>query len=245
MVEIDTGTGEHSGICLFCEKPNSTYEHAWPDWLCRFIIERLAPTQRSAVRAQIELKVPMCGDCNHKWMKALEDAVNPLLKVMFDGTPQRLDQRSTRFLRRWAVKTALVFERVHGNELAHPLTKQSLRQGGMPFGATVLLGRYVGEDRLDQSRSYFPVPAVPPLVGVVNTSWTTLTIGQVFLAVLTDSAEHPSPHLTDAGQRFFTDLPRGGAVVNWPAADPIGDDIVGVIRLGPNPELRRLPRITR
>jgi hypothetical protein len=61
--------------CPFCDfQSDLTREHVWPDWYSRELQARgVTLTGDVVVNNRIDLTVPVCGNCNNKWMSVLEN----------------------------------------------------------------------------------------------------------------------------------------------------------------------------
>jgi hypothetical protein len=156
---------------------------------------------------------------------------------MMVGQPSVLSPKESFALRRWAIKTAAVFEGFSGNFYASERLRRSLRFGQSPTHAAVLLGRYSGRHLLVHTRAVY----TDPLNDDAPLTWVTLVLGQVLLCVFSDfDVRHKSTTLTPEAARNFIQLPPGnsGIEVQWPPALTVDDDLLAVLEKGPNRELR-------
>ena len=81
--------------CIFCDRPAGTrLAYAWPDWLCRFLVERhgrWCPTHGERGIDLVTLgahgargrqdRRRVCDTCREGWIQRLEDNVSPFLTV--------------------------------------------------------------------------------------------------------------------------------------------------------------------
>jgi hypothetical protein len=112
--------------CIFCGAKADSYEHVFPDWINRVIVNdeidseffsvadgkvedaRNYKTNKAAgLRAKI-----VCQRCNHGWMAQLEEAAGALLHPLIVGQETTLDQAEQLLAAQWAAKTAMVGETV-------------------------------------------------------------------------------------------------------------------------------------
>ncbi len=103
--------------CPFCDSRSGlTREHVWPDWYSRELHARGAIlTGDIIVDNRIEVTVPVCGDCNNKWMSVLEGDTKQLLVPMADAAtgsrpPISLSAAKQVRLATWAVKTVYLID---------------------------------------------------------------------------------------------------------------------------------------
>lgn len=100
--------------CIFCGDPGGSNEHAWPDWLRRYLVPLVTAIPRprrlnsmrsesgSTGRRNITVQC-ICDGCNRGWMRKLEDHFNALLKQMMLGHSSVLSPKESFALRRWAI----------------------------------------------------------------------------------------------------------------------------------------------
>jgi hypothetical protein len=108
-VQIDT--------CPFCDSQTDlTVEHVWPDWYSRELRTRGIPlTGDIIVNNRIEVTVPVCENCNNRWMSVLENDCKPLLLSMEKAAkkgnpPTEFSAAEQTRLATWAVKTAYLID---------------------------------------------------------------------------------------------------------------------------------------
>jgi len=119
--------------CPFCNEPNATEEHAFPQWLSRELttigglIDRTAQHLPRPLR-KVGATVPVCGSCNNRWLSVLENDVRPVLTPLVRGEERQLDLREQRLLAAWASKTAMMLDIASGNPVIPAGFFQELRQ---------------------------------------------------------------------------------------------------------------------
>lgn len=137
--------------CIFgCGAPADSREHSpWSDWIIRRFatlgvrgsingVEFHDPTQKS-VRVKC-----VCQSCNTTWMKALEDAVVPIVGGMMDGRTTPLDSEARGRLAKWAIKNAMVFEQLNPDDpifFSDHERSEFREHGQIPRRVTVLAAR--------------------------------------------------------------------------------------------------------
>ncbi len=112
--------------CIFCDNPLTgvrAREHAIPRWLMEYLgigeeqlylavaqsaDDVVTNSRKHTAGRFVEGRV--CGDCNNRWMSALETEAMPILKPLIDGTVSLLSISNTErtIVARWATKTAYV-----------------------------------------------------------------------------------------------------------------------------------------
>jgi hypothetical protein len=119
---------------------------------------------------------------------------------MMVGQSSVLSSKEPFALRRWAIKTAAVFEGFSGNFYASERLRRSLRFGQSPSHAAVLLGRYSGRHLLVHTRAVY----TDPLNDDAPPTWVTLVLGPLLLCVFSDFDVRPkSTTLTPEAARNF------------------------------------------
>ncbi|MBL8776752.1 MAG: hypothetical protein JNK12_12490 [Acidimicrobiales bacterium] len=179
----------------------------------------------------------VCAKCNNGWMRRLEDEVADALKVMILGLPRRLSKKEAFFLRRWAIKTAVMLTSSQNQILMSPRLRRSLYNGGSKHAA-VHLGQFQGTTyRLTCNFVSWESVERP-----ARMSWVILTLGSVLLTVFGDyDLAFSEVKLGSGARRFLTDLPPAGVEIDWPdvlAIDYAGRDI---LRDGPMKFMHDVP----
>jgi hypothetical protein len=141
--------------CIFCGGTPVTSEHLWPQWIQRDVYAGVTSFKHSydvgdgspigwgALGIDVKVRA-VCADCNNGWMATLESDARALLLPMVFGRYTQLHADEQALLTRWAAKTALVFQAMHGEYLAamKPHLDQ-VYQHGLPLpGSWVWLARF-------------------------------------------------------------------------------------------------------
>lgn len=123
-----------SRVCLFCGGSPVTKEHVWPAWVRRKVnVTEPMRYEQSLRRADEEMtthvfQLPVydlqvravCRDCNSGWMARLEDGAREVLDGPLEGRGRAFHETSQRTLAAWALKTAMMLEQTHRDDLAIP-----------------------------------------------------------------------------------------------------------------------------
>lgn len=106
-----------ANACPFCDaSDNLTREHVWPDWYTKELQARGAVLTGDIVRNnRIEVTVPVCAECNNKWMSVLENDCKDLMISMTDAavvnhTAIELNRQQQTRLATWGLKTAYLID---------------------------------------------------------------------------------------------------------------------------------------
>lgn len=168
-------------------------------------------------------------------MRKLEERSSPMLKVLMVQGRYEISQRDIFFLRRWAIKTAAVFEAFDGNLHTSDQLRKTLRNGSSPDDVAVILGAYKGNTMLMHSRSVY----ADPQQNGQTVTWVTLVAGSMVLFVFNEFTRHKSVNLRPEVQAHFVQLAKSDpSPISWPYGNPIHDDLLDVASRGPNPEMR-------
>jgi hypothetical protein len=118
------------GGCIFGHKGQLSKEHFWSAWMEELFPKEAAPahheyfsartkktilvgqprlTTRQGAAITKKLRV-VCRDCNHGWMKALEEQARPILTPLIRGEPINLDLDQQRTLAEWITLKAMIAE---------------------------------------------------------------------------------------------------------------------------------------
>ena len=113
-------------VCVFCGGSPITWEDVWPRWIGEYLgkaevtIEARNRQSMDEPHRLLYKKVKLsfsakrrrvCAPCNNEWMSELENAVSPLLKMMFDEKIALvLSAAQQRTLATWTFKTALMLQ---------------------------------------------------------------------------------------------------------------------------------------
>jgi hypothetical protein len=144
--------------CIFCGARADSYEHVFPDWINRVIVNQEIDSEFFSVAdgkvedarnyktnkaAGLRAKI-VCKRCNHGWMAELEDAVSTLLPPLIVGQETTLDQSEQLLAAQWAVKTAMVGETIMYRQAKFSQDDRNLvrEQGHPPLRAHVAIAAY-------------------------------------------------------------------------------------------------------
>lgn len=144
--------------CIFCGAKADSYEHVFPDWINRVIVnDKLDAEFFSVADGKIEearsytagkaagLRARIvCGPCNRGWMAQLEQAASSLLRPLILGQETTLDQPQQLLAAQWAAKTAMVGESIMYREAKFSQEDRDLvrEQGHPPLRARVSIAAY-------------------------------------------------------------------------------------------------------
>ena len=231
--------------CIFCDRPSGSAEFAWPEWVCRFLIERqevhrleqTASDSDLAILDRMEREVDtavtrVCETCREGWVRRLDDDVKPFLKPMLAGEPTRLPPAHQWLLARWAAKTAVVLECSLDTPVRTPrATCEHLRNVGVHPGTQVLVGHYDGASQvltyerdlfsrtIDGDQRFFPQ--------------ATLVIGCVFIQVFDGPWRSGLPDVIRPTSQPLIPLVGGpGDDIAWPPSSSIDDSRYELARFG-------------
>jgi hypothetical protein len=110
----------NAGLCVFCGRGPLTEEHIYRKKLRKLLPDQEPgthrrqraedPGERSYHGKPIQETVTcVCGpNCNHGWMRKLEDDAYRHLKPLIQGHPGKLDLTNRTWITKWSFKTALI-----------------------------------------------------------------------------------------------------------------------------------------
>lgn len=154
-----------TAACIFCGTTPTTKEHIFPRWMHSHMPPRESGKAASFMallhrdRSEfLHAKMPgdirdwqikcVCGgsstSCNAGWMKAIEDASEPVIAKLMAGEELRLFPADQEKIAAWAVLKAMV---VHHRSSHHLRRRQLRRTGQPPAGWAVWIGHYKGDER--------------------------------------------------------------------------------------------------
>ena len=239
-------------LCVFCEgeiPPGAPPEHVIAKWFTKFRPKGAVfrHTERPEIRGNVEHppRVPefsskkfdltantICPVCNHGWMSDLENDVSTLLTAIIEGEDQGLSVDRQVLLSRWVTKTALTWDQskprqrrffplhycrwLHDHQLPPP-------------GATIRLGRYLGDSRefvqMIYDGLYREAPANPEAPGMPQGHRAIMRIGQ-FVGELTIT-EEGKPVLRETGDiaSLLVTIWPSVEAQSWPPRVALDDDI--------------------
>lgn len=178
--------------CPFCDSVEGlTREHVWPDWYSRELQERGAVlTGDIIVDNRIEITLPVCGDCNNKWMSVLESDAKKLLLLMADAatgsrSPVRLSAPDQARLATWAVKTAYLIDAYQAPLIPRGFLHELALQRVPNAWTVVWVGGYTTDValRADKRALDFSTTAGKPTINSPNGFVITFTILNIVFQV--------------------------------------------------------------
>jgi hypothetical protein len=118
------------GLCIFCQRlGNLSKEHLWSDWMTDLFPQEAVPAHHEVISVRSRKVIPVrsntmtrqggvitkklrvvCRDCNHGWMKALEEAARPILTPLIVGDPIVLNRDQQKILAEWITLKMMVAE---------------------------------------------------------------------------------------------------------------------------------------
>ncbi len=144
--------------CIFCGAKANSYEHIFPDWINRVIVNtkldaeafaiadgKVEESRRYVAKKAANLKAKIvCSACNEGWMSDLETAIAPLLTPLIVGQETTLDQPQELLVATWAVKTAMVGETIMYRQARFSQEERNLvrEQRQPPLRARVSIAAY-------------------------------------------------------------------------------------------------------
>lgn len=180
--------------CPFCQGTGPlTDEHIWPVWMIQEFrqINRGAPFTigkgdgPARPTRSLDLTVPVCDECNNRWLSVLETDVAPILRPMIHGTDCDLTPAEQRFLATWAAKTAMTLNLLDPATAFIPLGYyHELRQQRRALPSMVVwIGAYSGK-RWATWAHQRPLHIGDPRPERPNACLTTFTAFRVVFQVL-------------------------------------------------------------
>ena len=146
-------------VCIFCGGTPVTSEHAWPQWIAKYLPRTKVP---HLVLKQYEgrddtysfrgERLPftttvrcVCLHCNSGWMHELEGTAEPLLSPLIQGKSQVWHEWKQALAATWAFKTMALLEYAVG-EISIPAEVMPLFRRFLtpPPGTQVWTGVYTG-----------------------------------------------------------------------------------------------------
>jgi hypothetical protein len=139
------GTLPHLGYpplgdrCPFCDSPEIQNEDVIPLWIVRELkaqgngrLVDLRSEHPRRVGKSIQV-APVCGDCNNRWMAALEQDLKPILLPLLLGKDRVLSVDEQELLATWAAKTAMMIDRASDQPAIPAGFFQEMRQRRRPL----------------------------------------------------------------------------------------------------------------
>ncbi len=180
--------------CPFCQGTGPlTEEHVWPLWMIHEFrrINRGAPFTLgkgdgpSRLTRSLHLTVPVCEECNNRWLSVLETDVAPVLRPMIYGQDCDLTPADQRLLATWAAKTAMTLNLLDPATAFMPLGYyRELRQERCALSSMVVwVGGYADNRYVTWARQG-PLHIGDPRPERPNACLTTFTAFRVVFQVL-------------------------------------------------------------
>ena len=222
-------------------------EHIWPDWIRKHAgqlpdfrvshaaVSQISLTGQSVIQmaetstsksSVLNLRTPVCEECNTGWMSRLETAGKPHILAAAAAAeanaPIVLSRGEARTLAMWAEKTALTNElTTNWPKVAGPAMGQRLRQGAPVRGSLVWAARHPADFMLSIALVHLLVGrSRKPVPGEVDrhVMLTAITYHYVtFLILLTSTPMMPPPMSFDHWCRIW---PVTGSV-SFPPLAPV------------------------
>jgi hypothetical protein len=174
----------------------------------------------------LEITVPVCTECNNRWLSVLERDVQPVLTPLIHGDERRLSSDGQRLLATWAVKTALMLDLATESPIIPTGFFHAFRPERAPLASHVVwLGAYMGRERAIWSAQQALHIGVPE-DGEPNGFATTFTVFRALFQVVghftRGDATITDTRLWSAG--LWPIAPIQHAVIVWPRQGFAFDD---------------------
>lgn len=234
--------------CIFCRRPSTSREHAWPKWLLSSIgdcdpaskTEALfGPKNPSVTYTGPEVTVNcVCRICNNGWMSNLEGDAKPIVGPLLNDVSFSLDSSQQSALARWSVKTAMVFEATDRSRdwFYSSADRQGVSGSVLPDRTWVWIGRYAQSNILCSEARKLYENAPRNTNSFVGGHAITFVIRRLVIQVLTVRLK---PEFEAAGQ-VALDVKRGpwecllsqiwpteAALVKWPPVMSFDNSEIG------------------
>lgn len=212
----------NSDSCPFCGNPQLTWEHVLPKWFSEMFDGGFIERASARPRRRVELKVPVCPECNNRWLAVLENDAKRVLSPMVRGEPLvSLNTDDQLLIGTWAVKTALMLDLASGSGPIIPLGFfRQARQLRSPLPNTVVhVGAYKDQMAV---KAWHDGLYVPDASGVKpdkpNGFVTTFAVHRVVFQVLghftVGGATFKDSRLLGAGLHAI--WPSRAETIQWP-----------------------------
>jgi hypothetical protein len=227
--------------CPFCGNDATTAEHVLPRWVARELRKHGELVMRTEhgtrpVRS-VDLTVPTCERCNHRWLSVLENDVRPILAALVGGEEKHLSLDDQTLLATWAVKTAFLLDLASSAPAVPAGFHYDLRQRRSALPSNVVwMGAYLGSRSALWARGsslHFGIPKDEAPNAFVMTFGIFRVIFQVLGHFTVGNAEfiERRPHAMGLARIW----PPPGPSVAWPPNrlafdDDLLDDLADSIR---------------
>jgi len=156
--------------CAFCDNPQDSHEHHWPQWLDALFPPRTHSDKNINFRSRVEdvqtapkitftkFKVrqghsrtvsrrSVCHECNGGWMGGIQEQAKPIISELILGTKSTLTSEEQLLICPWMVMTNMTSEYTDPATMTttdeqRRLFKETLRP---PKGWLIFAGRYKGK----------------------------------------------------------------------------------------------------
>ena len=218
--------------CPFCGTEGPlTDEDIFPVWLQKAVDEWASQSLRGPGNPWRAYLVPVCGNCNSRWMSTLENDTSKIIKRMLVSTSTELAESDQLRLATWATKVAFLLEYWStSGQLPHEFLQALAVWGRPPPGTGVWLGAHSPTAAMSAKIDWIPGTdghEVDP-VGL----WVTFSVGTLVFLVLTrfdGRYAAPASHQLVA-QALVPLWPPSDGVVAWPRDNlSLGKDGVGFL----------------
>lgn len=135
--------------CLFCDRLDRarlTEEHVWSEWFQKELVAlgaRFPSYGPGRETSPLGPSVPVCINCNNRWLSVLENDAKPLIVNMW-RRPRSLEPSEQEVLATWATKTAIVFDALDQaaipRHFGHDLRVSRRPSSGVWVWATLVAG---------------------------------------------------------------------------------------------------------
>jgi hypothetical protein len=254
--------------CIFCRRfGNMSKEHIWSDWMAELFPKGAVPAHHEVLHVRTQKFIPVssnvltrqgaaitkklrvvCRNCNHGWMKALEEAVRPILTPLIIGQPIALNRDDQRILAEWITLKVMVAEHNVPAEVVASQTDRDNFLGNRTIPPyfhiwVISSNSEKWRSRYIRQNATFSSPGALPLKVKRNTQTIAWGLGRLFIFVVMTTAE--GLDLTE----FFRIhplvlklFPYSGSTLPlpfmWSIDDASGDQLAGTLD-----ELIKSPRV--
>jgi hypothetical protein len=212
--------------CPFCwggDGPTNelTDEDVFPLWLQRTMNELAGQPSGAHPNPWPEVRVPVCANCNNRWLSVLENDTSVIVKPMLVAGGATLDQVQRATLGTWATKIALLLDCYGTNPVVpHEYLKALATEGSPSPGTAVWLGAHTGTLAMKTLGDVL-TERNPDGSEIPTGIRVTFSIGRlVFLVVVRFAGRDPFPAPSAAIARALVQLwPPVPGDAQWPAGN--------------------------
>jgi len=198
-------------LCGYCGKPGRSKEHHWGRWSRKLIPHRnpyalhklsgvnkegnaySSSKKRPGDMRDQSIKMP-CRACNMGWMKAVNEAAEPVLARFSAGDWYEINDEEKRALAAWATMFTMTYEYIdHATIAASQYERDYVRENAIPpENWYVMIALYdVGywTDATLHSGLWVTPPEYDPSLAPMNTQITTSTFGKLLFHTFSTRAD--------------------------------------------------------